>query len=353
MILLRNANESDVKNLSELAKFPGQGFYGLPSDHSELKAKIELSNQSFSNKLSDSRKGRYLFVAEELETRKIIGTSTIRAQYGSEDSPNFYFQVGQEKKYSETIHTGFIHGTLILKYDTNGPSEIGGLVVHPEYRGTELKVGRQISFVRFMYMGLNQDRFQKKILTELLPPFNASGNAPLWEAIGRRFTNMEYWEADRLSNQSKEFILSLFPTGKIYVTFLPAEARDAIGKVGEQTAPVYHMLTKIGFRYNQKVDPFDGGPFMVAEMNEIKPIQKIQSVHLAFSESGHSNGDKVSGVLQLENSHRFKAIHVDGVRSQSTLYLNSLVKDSIQKILKISSSALDSKSEYKFMPYYH
>src|SRR6185437_991202 len=140
---------------------------------------------------------------------------------------------------------------------------------------SEAHVGRQISFVRFLFAGLNKDRFKRKIIAELLPPLNKRGQSPLWEAVGRRFTNMDYSEADKLSQKNKEFLFSLFPTGKIYTTFLPAEARNAIGKVGKETEPALHLLKKIGFEYKNQVDPFDGGPHLWANLDDVLPIKKI------------------------------------------------------------------------------
>ena len=121
----------------------------------------------------------------------------------------------------------------------------------PQYRNPTPISGRQISFVRFLYLGMNKAKFKRKVLAELLPPLNKKGQSPLWEAIGRRFTNMDYWEADELCQKNKEFIFSLFPSGKIYTTFFPAEARNAIGKVGKETEPVLHMLKKIGFHLQE------------------------------------------------------------------------------------------------------
>ena len=255
MILLREIQERDLASLERLAQIPG--FINLQNDRDFLSEKIQRSQASFRS--APSRAGemaesggddsKYIFVAEDLETGAIVGTSMIAAQHGTEDEPHFYFEVGSEEKYSKSIGTGFIHGTLKLKQDTDGPSEIGGLVIDPMYRNSEARLGRQISFVRFLYLAMNRERFRKNILAELLPPLNKKGQSPLWEAIGRRFTNMDYWEADELCQKNKEFIFSLFPSGKIYTTFLPADARNAIGKVGKDTEPVLHMLKKIGFRY--------------------------------------------------------------------------------------------------------
>ncbi len=198
----------------------------------------------------------------------------IHAQHGTEKEPHFFLRVSSEHKYSQTINTGFVHGTLRLGLDTNGPTEIGGLVVSPEYRGNTNKLGKQISFVRFLYMAFNQSKFKEQIHSELMPPFDSSGKSPLWEAIGRRFMNMDYYEADKLSRSNKEFILSLFPSDNIYMTLLPYEARNSIGKVGKDTEPVKAMLEKIGFQYMNEVDPFDGGPHYRSKLTNIKPVQE-------------------------------------------------------------------------------
>ncbi len=274
MILLRELRPEDIDTLEKFSQIPG--FINLPNDRDLLKEKIQKSTASFNDKLPSKMDGKYIFAAEDLELGRVVGTSMIAAQHGTEESPHFYFEVGSEEKHSNTIGTGFIHGTLKLKYDTNGPSEIGGLVIDPEYRNSDARVGRQISFVRFLFVGLNRQRFKRKIIAELLPPLNKKGQSPLWEAIGRRFTNMDYWEADQLCQKDKEFIFSLFPSGKIYTTFLPAEARVAIGKVGKATEPVLHMLTKIGFVYKNHVDPFDGGPHLWANVDDLLPIKKLK-----------------------------------------------------------------------------
>ena len=193
MILLREIQEKDLDALERFAQIPG--FINLTTDKDALREKVLRAQSSFADTLKDKSEGKFIFVAEQIGeggARQVVGTSMIATQHGTVDSPHFYFEVGNEEKFSETINTGFIHGTLTLKYDTNGPSEIGGLVLDPALRNNaDVRLGRQISFVRFLYLGMNRGRFRKKLLAELLPPLNKKGQSPLWEAIGRRFTNMD------------------------------------------------------------------------------------------------------------------------------------------------------------------
>jgi len=272
MFILRSVQENDLKSLYKLSTI--MTFINLPPDEDIIKSKIESSIKSFNHPSKNLAKNYYIFVLEDLTTNEILGVSMIHAQHGTEEEPHFYLTVGQEKKFSDTINTGFVHGTLKLGLETNGPSEIGGLILHPDQRRSVQKLGKQRSFVRFLYMAMNPDRFKPIIHSELMPPLDKHGNSPLWEAVGRRFLNMNYTEADILSRSNKEFILSLFPSENIYQTLLPIEARESIGKVGKETEPVKKMLESIGFKYTYEVDPFDGGPHYRCPLKDIKLIKE-------------------------------------------------------------------------------
>jgi arginine N-succinyltransferase len=347
MILLREIQEKDLDALERFSQIPG--FINLTNDKDALREKIQRSISSFREQLSNKFDGKYLFVAEDIQTGKILGTSMIASQHGTLESPHFYFEVGSEEKFSATINTGFIHGTLKLKYDNNGPTEIGGLVLDPDYRNTEERIGRQLSFIRFLYLGLNKGKFKRKILAELLPPLNKKGQSPLWEAIGRRFTNMDYWEADQLCQKNKEFIFSLFPTGKIYTTFLPAEARNSIGKVGKETEPVLHMLKKIGFQYKEQVDPFDGGPHLWAIVDEILPVKKIKSLHLASPSGSTDSPLREVGLLckAKQNTGEFRAMALTAIIQEGKLRLPEVVSQEVQTALD-----LHLNDPVTFMSYY-
>jgi len=269
--LIRSVKEDDLEELYRLANMVY--FINLPADREILKEKIRRSIESFSGVIEDKFKRHYIFVLENLEDRSILGTSTVISRHGSPEEPHMYFELKQVQKYSETIHSGIIHKVLRLKFEDDGPTEIGGLVVNPNYRNHKAKLGRQLSFARFLFMKMKRRWFKNYILSELMPPLTENGESILWEALGRKFTNLSYPEADVLSRKNKEFVTSLFPRGDIYTCLLPGEVRDAIGKVGAATEPVKHMLEKIGFHWREHIDPFDGGPHYWAETDKVTLIQ--------------------------------------------------------------------------------
>lgn len=318
MFILRAAEQKDLDDLYELSQLVT--FINLPPDRDLIEKKVISSLQAFQTPSKDLSENYYLFVLEDLEEQKVIGASMIHAQHGTEDEPHFFLTVGQENKFSTTINTGFIHGTLKLGLDYDGPTEIGGLILNPEYRKNDHKLGKQLSFVRFMYMSLYPQHFKEMIHSELMPPFDKEGRSPLWEAIGRRFMNMEYHDADVLSRSNKEFILSLFPSDTIYETLLPIDARNAIGMVGTDTLPVKKMLEKIGFSYTNEVDPFDGGPHYRARLKNIKPVQESAKVTLKFKKPEQCSHYLV--MLTPENDPLFKAVRIEAQLSGQDLWVD-------------------------------
>jgi arginine N-succinyltransferase len=339
MFILRSVEPSDLKDLFKLSNI--MTFINLPPDEELISTKIESSKRSFHNPSQKLWENYYIFVLEDSDKDEVLGVSMIHSQHGTEEEPHFYLTVGHESKFSQTINTGFVHGTLKLGIDTNGPTEIGGLILSPDYRGHKEKLGKQLSFVRFLYMANNPQRFKPMIHSELMPPMDKYGNSPLWEAVGRRFLNMNYHEADILSRKNKEFILSLFPSENIYQTLLPMEARESIGKVGKETEPVKRMLESIGFKYTFEVDPFDGGPHYRCPLKDIRPIKERVTGQLISSSS--FNPEEAREVLiALEHpDHDFFAvktllqIHGDGQVSMEPGMIEELGIKIPQKITAI------------------
>jgi arginine N-succinyltransferase len=316
-------------------------FINLPPDEELISSKIESSIKSFHHPSKRLWENYYIFVLEDEDQNEVLGVSMIHAQHGTDEEPHFYLTVGQESKFSQTINTGFVHGTLKLGIDTNGPTEIGGLILDPDYRGHKEKLGKQLSFVRFLYMATNPERFKPMVHSELMPPLDKYGNSPLWEAVGRRFLNMNYHEADILSRKNKEFILSLFPSENIYQTLLPMEARESIGKVGKETEPVKKMLESIGFKYTFEVDPFDGGPHYRCPLKDIRPI-KEKITGLLISNRSFNAEDAREVLISIEHpDHDFFAIktlvqvHGDGQVSMDPELIKKLDLKLPQKVTAI------------------
>ncbi len=289
---IRGALPSDEDGLLQVATH--LDTVNLPAVREEIQDILTQSERSFTGQIEDTRRHQYVFVLVDREheggTEKIIGTSMILAQLGRRDAPYIFVDVLEDERYSSTLDRHFHHTLLKVGYSYDGPTEIGGLILLPEYRRERL--GQFISYVRFSYLKMHRGRFQDEILAELLPPLEADGTSLLWEAIGKHFTGMTYPEADLLSKKNKEFIKGLFPETPIHTSLLSQEAQAIIGKVGPRTKGVEKMLRRIGFRYADRVDPFDGGPHFVADTDEITLVEDCRKVVVTGLNAGDAPGSR-------------------------------------------------------------
>jgi arginine N-succinyltransferase len=275
MYVIRDARPTDLQGLLRLAAI--LNTVNLPNDRVALEQLLDLSSRSFAQRVKNPLRREYLFVMEDTTTGILVGTSQILAQHGTREEPHIFFDVLSEERYSATIDRHFRHTMLRIGFDHDGPTEIGGLVLDPQHRGAPGKLGKQLSFVRFVFMAMHRDRFRARVLAELLPPLGDGGRSALWEALGRRFTGLDYLEADRISKTNKEFIRGLFPSGLIYANLFDPEAQQVIGVVGPQTEGVKKMLTAIGFAPVGRIDPFDGGPHFEADTETLWPVTKTRA----------------------------------------------------------------------------
>jgi arginine N-succinyltransferase len=285
---IRAALPADEDQLLEVAHH--LDTVNLPDDRGAIREILATSLGSFTGSIEDLRRREYVFVLRDLEADRVIGTSMVIAQLGRRDAPYIYYDVIEEERYSASLDKHFHHTVLRIGYSYNGPTEIGGLILLPEYRRVPERLGQFLSYVRFLYIAAHRELFRNEVLAELLPPLEADGTSHLWEALGRKFTDMTYGEADVLSKKNKEFIKQLFPEGAIYASLLDSRAQAAIGKVGAQTKGVEKLLRRIGFRYAHRVDPFDGGPHFDAPVDEISLVRKTQRGAASVSPTVSSKG---------------------------------------------------------------
>jgi arginine N-succinyltransferase len=219
-----------------------------------------------------------------------------------------FLQVFEDERYSESLDRYMVHECLRLGYNYDGPTEIGGLILLPEYRGHRASLGRFLSYTRFLFLAMHRPVFRDRVLSELLPPLEPDGTSRLWNHFGRVFTGLTYSEADLLSKDNKEFIKSLFPHGLVYTSLFPDEVREVIGAVGPETMGVEKMLRRIGFEFARTIDPFDGGPHFIAETDRITLVADSRRVVLADQPAEGPERWTIAAVEASSERPRFRAV---------------------------------------------
>lgn len=267
--LIRSAKPADVPNLYRLA---GQvELLNLPPDKAIIRRKVNVSMRSFASSPPPAD-AEYVFVLEDLESNRVIGSSLIIAHYASPENPHFYLDIIPRVQFHDAVPAGSRKGCLKLELDTGGISTVGGLIVDADYRGR--KLGRSISLIRFVYMCMFPERFERKVLSQLAGPTIGDNINPFWEALGRRFTGLPYDEAFKMAVQKRRDYLDRFPREDIQLRHLDAEIRPCRERVVRGSGQAeQHLLESVGFRYLNKVDPLDGGIMYGALRDEISIVR--------------------------------------------------------------------------------
>jgi len=226
----------------------------------------------------------------------------------SSDLPNISLKLERQEFFSRDLQSGTTQMTVQLMLDESGPTEIGGLIVGPSSRRHPQKLGKQLSLIRFHYIGLHREIFAEKLLAEMMAPISHDGGCEFWDAFPRKFINLSYDEADRFCQLSREFMTSLLPREKIYLSLLSPEARAAVGQVGADTVPARRMLENIGFQDTGRVDPFDGGPHLEAVTDEVEIIRSTG--WRTFKGVCPAKDAKTHGFVSVESEHgEFRACY--------------------------------------------
>jgi len=305
MLLLRDAQPGDLEGLRALARH--LDTVNLPDQPPALRRILARSRASFGGAERDPRRRQYVFVAED-ERGRVVGTSMVIAQHGTRESPCTFFQVSEREHYSSTLDRHFRHRVLSLGFHFDGPTEIGGLVVDPRRRGAPEQPGKQLSYVRFLYLAAFPARFRETVLAELMPPLTPDGRSAFWEAFGRRFTGLDYQVADKLSRENKEFIQQLFPPFDVYASLLPRGVQRLLGTVGPATRPAERLLSRLGFRFAGRIDPFDGGPHYEARLADVTLVRAHRVARLAARPLAGDAPEALVARLPARGPSRFRAV---------------------------------------------
>lgn len=279
----------------------------LPTRSDELLRVLECSERSFRGQIRDRSRAVYLFCAEEIATRQVVGASMIIGKHGTPRWPHYYLEIDGEDRYSHTLRKMLRHSYLRLRHSMDGPTELGGLIVAPAMRRHPEKIGKQISWVRFLYLAAHRSRFESRVIAEMLSPLLPDGSNLFWDHYGRRVTGLSFREADRLSIHDKEFIQALFPEAPLYTFLLPDNVRAVLGVAGGQSRGAIRLVEQAGMKFLGHIDPFDAGPYYGAAIAELEPVRTFRSLRAARSPASIRNAAACL-IAREDRAHGFRAV---------------------------------------------
>jgi arginine N-succinyltransferase len=281
---IRPARGTDIDALYQLAELTGGGFTNLPADRAALAARLALSDASFDRAEGPPDDELYILLLENTGG-KIGGCCMIFSRIGAQ-WPFYSYKLGTLTQTSKALGRSFKLPFLSLVSDHDGASEVGGLFLHPDLRTGGL--GRLLARSRYLFIAQHRSRFGDKMLAELRGVLDDDGNSPFWDALGRKFFGMTFPEADTLNAiNGNQFIADLMPKHPIYTALLPQSARDVIGQPHAKGRAALAMLETEGFRFDNYVDIFDGGPTVTARTDDLRSVRDSRLASIARLSPNH------------------------------------------------------------------
>ena len=288
MIIIRPVGPADLDQLFGLAKKVAPGITTFPPNLDVLSQKIAASFRGFNETPATESTNSYLMFMENTENNTIMGTAAVYSNIGKE-VPFYTFKILTRTQHSDEIEAKVTSNSLHLVNEYVGETEIGTLVLDPDYRGGGY--GKLLSKCRYLLIAQFKERFAGRVFAELRGWSDKDSISPFWESVGKHFFNgMSYEQADYLSaTTNNQFIADLMPEHPIYIELLSEDAQSVIGKPHATGEPALKMLFNEGFRYENLVDIFDAGPTVHAQPSDLASIK-------------NSNLYEIAGISEIEQS---------------------------------------------------
>lgn len=284
MFVIRPIREGDLDGLMTLLEDSGHGLTSLPKDRDIIQNKILISERSFDHRGDRPNGESYLFVMEELFTGKIVGVSGIISKIGGFE-PYYFYRLENKNRNSEMLNITKNVQSLHFEKIHSGPAEICSLFLSPEFRNSQN--GRFLSLSRFLFMAEDRKYFENKVIAEMRGKVNDQGQSPFWEAVGRKFMDIDFVQADYLTMRSKRFIEELLPEVPILVDLLPADAQAVVAQVHPHTEPAKRILEQEGFIFSGLVGIFEPGPVLKADLDDVRAVK--ESIVIEVEEISHED----------------------------------------------------------------
>ncbi|MCA9294395.1 MAG: arginine N-succinyltransferase [Phycisphaerales bacterium] len=324
MFFVRPVELRDLDRLLELAHTVH--FINLPPHKPTIENKIDRAAASFQRVAAreipktdgERRAGLFFFVLEDPATGICSGTSSIMAGMGGPDHPNLSFQLVKATRRSVTLDeqtkstTGELeHIIACLFQDRASPSELGAILLPSDLRGGGY--GKLMSWIRLHFIALYPEFFAPRILAEMMAPIDKYNDGNLfWRMVPRRFINLPYERADRLSTRTREFMYRLLPD-RFNLSLMPDGVLTSIAAVNEQTKPAERMLKDIGFRFTHRIDPFDAGPHYEANRDDISVVKATRRLPLIATDLPDVNEAPYCIVSHWPEGGQFRAVNAEAI----------------------------------------
>lgn len=282
--LLRPATMDDLDVMETFSRAATFSIRTLKPDRARLAARIERSLHAFAGREPPNGDEIYHFVLEDMQAGRVVGTSGIVASAAANGRfycyrNEFLAHVSEELGITNREHT------LRLCEELSDHTLLSSFYIEPAYG--ETLAPQLLSRGRLLFIRNHLALFAERLGAENPGLCDDEGNSPVWNALGKRFFNMPFPEAEqRTGGRSKSFIAELMPRMPVYVSLLSQEAQWAVGQLHPDGELPFGILVKEGFDVDSYVDIFDGGPIAEARVAMLRSVVAARDVTLRGDAGG-------------------------------------------------------------------
>ncbi|MES2300200.1 MAG: arginine N-succinyltransferase [Pseudomonadota bacterium] len=287
MYVVRPAQSADAAAIAAMARDWKQSVYSFPRGPDAIGAAIERSLAAHAALVTHPGEQSYMFVLENLDDASLAGCASMAALAGAQ---GMYLALRNDVIQQVSRDLGIRHSVhaLNLCSDLTNYSQLSSFYVRNwQHAGPEAAL---LSRARLLYAASEPQRFADKFFTALAGVTDVAGDSPFWDALGAKFFQMNFQQAERAveGTRNRALLVELMPHYPVYVPLLPAPARAAMGQVHPEAALPVQLLSHEGFAHDEFVDLFDGGPILQAHKMALRSFSA--SVPRWVAQEGEDGG---------------------------------------------------------------
>lgn len=270
MYVVRPVELADIPALEALAAGAMPGVHTLPKTREKIELAVERSLASFAAHVDMPSEESYMFALES-SGEGIVGTASIFATAGT-NGTYFAFRNDVVQQVSRDLNISHPVHALSLCSELTGFSQLSSFFVkNLSQAGPEAAL---LSRARLLFATVAPRRFSDRFFVSLAGISNDKGQSPFWDALGRKFFQMDFFDAERAIEgaRNRTLIVELMPHYPVYVPLLPGDAQAAMGQIHPEGEFPFKVLTEEGFQADEYIDIFDGGPILSAHRHGLRSV---------------------------------------------------------------------------------
>lgn len=304
MFVVRPAAMADIPGIEALASGSTPAVHTLPRTTLSVQESVERSIAAFAAQPAQPNGERYLFVLADADG-SVAGMASIAARAGADGT---FFAFRNEVLHQASRDLGVSHSVhaLTLSSDLTHCSQLSGFHLRePERVGGEAAL---LSRARLLFAASAPQRFAEKFFSAMAGVTDGAGRSPFWEALGRKFFNMDFLAAERMIEgaRNRTVIVELMPHYPVYVPLLGEAARAVLGQVHPEGRLAQRALEDEGFAYEQYIDIFDGGAILQAHRRALRAFSYARRRRVA--DEDHAQGSRAPFLVTNLRNASFRAV---------------------------------------------